>query len=103
MKRALLLAAATAATLILLPSVASAVEYGGVGGRPAYPRADNARTQSIFIHQLQPGQQVSDGVRVYNNTNKKRTITIQAVDSVLASDGAFACAQQADPRVDVGS
>jgi hypothetical protein len=33
----------------------SAIEYGGFGGRPAYPREDNARTESIFIHTLEPG------------------------------------------------
>lgn len=31
-----------------------AIEYGGFGGRPAYPRADNPRTESIFIHTLEP-------------------------------------------------
>lgn len=33
----------------------SAIEYGGFGGRPAFPREDNARTESIFIHTLEPG------------------------------------------------
>ena len=29
-----------------------AIEYGGFGGKPAYPRADNPRTESIFVHTL---------------------------------------------------
>lgn len=36
-------------------SASFAIEYGGFGGRPAYPRADNPRTESIFIHTLEPG------------------------------------------------
>ncbi len=32
-----------------------AIEYGGFGGRPAYPRADNPRTESIFLYTLEPG------------------------------------------------
>lgn len=36
-------------------SFVSAIEYGGFGGRPAFPREDNARTESIFIHTLDPG------------------------------------------------
>lgn len=34
-----------------------AIEYGGSGGKPAYPRPDNKRTESIFIHTLEPGQE----------------------------------------------
>jgi hypothetical protein len=96
-----------ALTLVLLvlaaPSVASAAEYGGIGGRPAYPRADNSRTKSIFIYQLKSGQTATDGVRVYNNTAKQQTISVYAVDSALSSGGGFACRQAADPREDVGS
>lgn len=37
-----------------------AIEYGGFGGRPAYPRADNDRTESIFIHTLEPGSEKAE-------------------------------------------
>jgi len=89
--------------LLVVPAVVSAAEYGGVGGRPAYPRADNSRTKSIFIFQLKDGQTATDGVRIYNNTAKQQTISVYAVDSALSSGGGFACRQAADPREDVGS
>lgn len=87
----------------IVPSTASAVEYGGVGGRPANPRADNPRTESIFIYELQPGESFEDEVEIFNNTEQDRVIGVGAVDSAPASDGAFACAQEASPKVSVGS
>lgn len=88
--------------IALMPLSASAVEYGGVGGQPANPRADNPRTQSIFIYELETGQTTTDAVRVFNNTSSERTIQIGAVDSALASDGAFSCAQEVESKKDVG-
>ncbi len=88
--------------IAIIPSAASAVEYGGIGGRPANPRADNPRSESIFIYELEPGASAQDGVRVFNNTDTVRTIAVGAVDSSLASDGAFACAQANEPKVSVG-
>jgi hypothetical protein len=102
MKNVKVLAVAIALAVFSLSPVASAVEYGGVGGTPANPRADNPRSKSIFVYTLKSGQPQSDGIKIYNNTQEKRTISVNAVDSVLASGGAFSCAQQADPRVDVG-
>lgn len=87
----------------IIPSTALAVEYGGVGGRPANPRADNPRTESIFVYELKPGESYKDAVEVFNNTEAERTISIGAVDSVPASDGAFSCAQEASPKASVGS
>ncbi len=87
----------------LWPAVVGAVEYGGVGGRPAYPKSDNPRTKSIFVFTLNPGDRVEDGVRVINNTEEEKTLMVYAVDSVVSSGGAFACAQFNDPKTDVGS
>jgi len=89
--------------LLVAPTNVSAVEYGGVGGAPAHPQASNPRTKSIFIYTLKPGQSTTDGIKLYNNTEKQRTIAVYAVDSILASGGAFSCAQAADPKLDVGS
>jgi len=89
--------------VLLMSSSAAAVEYGGVGGQPAHPRADNPRTKSIFIHELKAGESAQDGVRIYNNTPTKRTISVYPVDAVLASGGTFSCAQKVEPRKDVGS
>lgn len=80
-----------------------AVEYGGIGGKPAYPRADNPRTESIFIHEAEAGNSVTDGVLVVNNTEEEVTLNVYAVDSIHSSDGAFACAQQADESTGVGT
>lgn len=101
MKKVFLLTVSMAA-ILLVPGTVFAVEYGGIGGRPAYPRSDNPRTGSIFIYQLSPGKSTTDGVKIYNNTDKQRTIALESVDSVLSSGGAFSCAQAVDPKNDVG-
>jgi hypothetical protein len=80
----------------------AAVEQGGLGGRPAHPRAGNPRSESIFIHTLDVGKQASDGVQVINNTAETKKILIYAVDSQMSSGGAFACAQAADKPISVG-
>ncbi|HEX8762577.1 MAG TPA: LysM peptidoglycan-binding domain-containing protein [Candidatus Saccharimonadales bacterium] len=81
----------------------AAVEQGGLGGRPAHPRAGNARSESIFIHTLDAGKQAIEGVQVINNTAETKKVLVYAVDSQVSSGGAFACAQAADKPVGVGS
>jgi hypothetical protein len=93
----------TTLTLLMLPAGASAINYGGVGAKPANPRPDNPRTQSIFIYELKPGGQASDAIKVQNNTQDSQDISLYAVDSIVSSDGSFGCAQNADPRKEVGS
>ncbi len=87
----------------LTPATLSALEYGGVGGKPANPDKDNPRTSSIFIYELQPGQSVTDGVEVSNTSDEEKRVKITAVDSTVASDGAFACAQDSEEKADVGA
>jgi hypothetical protein len=82
---------------------AHAVEYGGIGGRPASPRPDNSRTDSIFVHTVTPGESATDAILLVNNSDTERTLEVYAVDSVPSSDGAFACAQQGDEKTGVGS
>jgi nucleoid-associated protein YgaU len=89
------------AAVVTLP--ATAVESGGVGGKPANPRADNPRSKSIFLYDLKPGQTVDDAVEVYNNSGQPKTIGVYAIDSVTSSDGAFACKQEVEERTGVGS
>lgn len=79
------------------------VGSGGVGGRPAYPREDNSRSNSIFIHTLDPGESVKDGVNVINNSNEEKSVLVYPTDSVVSSGGAFACEQFVDERDGVGS
>lgn len=103
MRRLYLLVAVLATMLLGIPAAVSAVDYGGIGGRPAHPQPGNPRTQSIFIYELEPGHHVTDGVLVFNSTQQTQNVSVYAVDSVLSSDGAFACAQQVEAKKDVGS
>lgn len=87
----------------LLTVPVSAVEQGGLGGKPAHPKSDNSRSQSIFVHALDPGKQARDGVEVINNSADVKEVLVYAVDSQISSGGAFACAQMADKPISVGT
>jgi len=78
-------------------------ELGSIGANPAYPREDNKRTKNIFIHTIKPGDEVDDGVRVFNYTKEQRTVEVKAVDSILSSDGSFSCRQSVEKKKDVGA
>jgi len=89
---------------LVLPSrAAHAVEYGGLGGKPANPDPKNARSSSIFIYTLAGGKSKQDAVRVVNNSSEAKTVEVYATDSELASGGSFACTQKADDQKQVGS
>jgi hypothetical protein len=87
--------------LLLFSHLSFAIEYGGSGGRPAYPNPDNKRSESIFVHELEPGTEKADGVRVINNTPDKKTFIIFSADSTPSTDGAFACKQFSEEKKDV--
>ncbi|MEI7962100.1 MAG: LysM peptidoglycan-binding domain-containing protein, partial [archaeon] len=80
----------------------NAIEYGGLGGRPAYPRPDNPRTDSIFVHTLNLGATQQEGVRVINNTTEKKIVNVYAADSTPSTGGGFACKQFSEEKTDVG-
>jgi hypothetical protein len=80
-----------------------AIEYSGFGGKPAFPREDNPRTESIFIHTANPGEKVEEGVRVINNTNETKTFTVYAADYTRSTDGGFACRQYSQEKIGVGN
>jgi LysM domain-containing protein/WxL interacting protein linking bacterial and host surfaces len=102
--RALLAAGFIIAGAVLATTVpAYAAEQGSLGGKPANPREGNPRSESIFVHELDPGQQAADGVQVINGTTKTKRVLVYAVDSQLSSGGAFACAQAADKPIAVGT
>lgn len=73
------------------------------GGRPAFPRADNPRTESIFVHTLEPGDVQAEGILVVNNTNEQKTILVYGTDSTPSTGGAFACEQAGQEKNDVGA
>lgn len=99
---ALLLTVLLAGCLLTGNYLVYAVENQGIGAIPANPRADNPRTQSIFVYETAQGTQLKDGLKVVNNTGETKTIKLYPVDSQGSSDGAFACAQEADSREGVG-
>ena len=87
--------------LLTVPK-ANAAEYGNIGGHPANPIPGNARSNSIFIHTINPTQTVNDGIKVVNYTNDTKTLEVYATDSIISSGGAFGCAQKVDSREGVG-
>lgn len=86
-----------------LISPVSAIEYGGFGGRPAFPREDNPRTESIFVHTLEPGAIQEEGIRVVNNSAETKTMLVYSADSTPSTGGAFACKQYSEGKTDVGA
>ncbi|OGH02216.1 MAG: hypothetical protein A2798_03760 [Candidatus Levybacteria bacterium RIFCSPHIGHO2_01_FULL_37_17] len=103
MKRKLGLTASAVFFIFIFNLQAFAIEYGGIGGRPAYPRPELARTESIFIHGLTPGESVKDGLLVINNSAERKTLLIYATDSTPSTGGAFACKQFSEQKIEVGS
>lgn len=80
----------------------SAIEYGGIGGRPAYPREDNPRSESIFIHEVYENEVISEGIKVINNTKETKVLMIYATDETPSTDGGFACEQLSEVVDEVG-
>ncbi len=80
-----------------------AIEYENIGGRPAYPRAENLRSQSIFIHTATAGAVLQEAVDAINNTKSNRTLMVYATDSTPSSGGGFACEQMVEDKDEVGA
>jgi hypothetical protein len=83
--------------------ITSAIEYNKIGGRPAFPRAENSRTEDIFVHTLEPGVIQEEGIRVINNTSEQKNVLVYARDSTPSTDGGFACLQFSQENSGVGS
>lgn len=80
-----------------------AIEYGGIGGKPANPDPSNPRTKSIFIFTLSGGDSDEDEVLIINNTKERKTLLVYATDSQKSTDGSFACEQFSDEKQGVGA
>lgn len=80
-----------------------AIEYGGIGGKPANPDPSNPRTKSIFIFTLSGGESDEDEVLIINNTKERKTLLVYATDSQKSTDGSFACEQFSDEKQGVGA
>lgn len=72
------------------------------GVRPAYPREDNPRTDSIFVQTIPPGESKKEGVKVINSTQEPKNLLLYARDSMKSSGGGFACIQLLEKNKDVG-
>lgn len=88
--------------LLFFPYGAFAIEYSGVGGKPANPDPQNPRTKSIFIFELNPGETDENQLLVINNSAETKTLLVYATDSQKSSDGSFACEQLSDTKDNVG-
>jgi len=73
-----------------------------IGGRPALPRENEPRSQSIFIHTIKGGQTIDDKVLVANRSDKTQTIILYAVDAIPSNTGAFTCKQRVEETTDAG-
>lgn len=90
-------------TFFFFPLSVFAIEYGGIGGKPANPDPNRPRTKSIFIFELNPGESDQDELLVINNSKENKTLLVYATDSQKSSDGSFACEQFAEEKDNVGA
>ncbi len=99
MKRTLITVMTLAFVLVASPARA-AISFGV---RPAFPREDNERTSSIFVHTAEPGAVIREGVRVINSATEEKHLLLYARDSAPSTGGGFACGQLSETPVGVGS
>lgn len=81
----------------------SALSSGGIGGRPANPDPNNPRTQSIFIFNASKGETKKDTILVANNSDRKQTIELYAVDGIVTNTGSFTCSQESEAKQKMGA
>lgn len=99
---AILLSVAVLAGLLGV-GTARAIEYGMLGGKPAYPDEKIPDSQSWFIYNLSPGESKEDGVEVMNLFPESWEALIYAADTTRSSSGGFALKQFSEPKDEVGS
>lgn len=101
--RGIIVAAIVGGLLLSFASFAPVSAAGTIGGRPALPREDEPRSQSIFIHTLKNGETAADKLLVSNSSDKEQTISLYSVDAIPSNTGAFTCKQKAEQVADAGS
>lgn len=85
--------------VFLFPSIGLAASFGI---KPAYPRQENPRTESIFVQTINPGEIKEEGVKVINSTNLPKNLILYARDSLRSSGGGFACTQISEKPINAG-
>lgn len=91
------------ATLLLSSLFIISNNVNALGGRPARPDSNNPRSQSIFIHTLEPGESSSDAATVSNTTAQPQIIDIYAVDAIATNTGSLSCEQRVEEKDGVGA
>ena len=80
-----------------------ALSSGGVGGYPANPDPNVARSESWFVYNLDLGESKEDALLVFNTSDDTRTVKLYAVDSVPSNQGNFALAPEEITPTDLGA
>lgn len=83
--------------------VVQALDYGGIGGRPATSDPDVQNSQSWFIYNLPAKTQKQDILIVVNSTDEEQEVMVYPADSTPSSDGAFALKQKTEAMTDIGN
>lgn len=86
--------------LLIFPKSIFAANFGV---KPAFPREDNPRSESIFVQTINPGESVNEGVKIINSTTETKNLLLYARDSVRSSGGGFACTQLGEGSKNVGT
>lgn len=86
--------------IVALP--VSALTYGDSGIKPALPRADEPRSNDIFIYTLPPESTLGDLLAIYNYSDDEKTYFLYPADSTPSTDGGYACEQLSQERDGVG-
>lgn len=88
---------------LIIPTSAFAIEYGGLGGRPAHPDPTDPRTNNWFVYTLNPGTIKNDEIMIVNNTGETKNVELYSADNTPSSEGGFALKQKVETMTEVGS
>lgn len=89
--------------LVVIPRPVHGLEYGGFGGRPAYPDPAVPTSRNWFLYSLPAGQSKEDAVVMSNASKVPITALLYPADSTHSSDGGFSLKQLSEPMTGLGS
>ena len=104
-KNSILVAASLAIVVgfFCVSGATQAIEYRGIGGRPASPDPAVPNSATWFIYHLGLGEAKEDAVVIQNTTLESERIVVYAADSTPSTDGGFALEQKVEEKNDVGA
>lgn len=98
------LATMVLASLVILPATPARADGGTVGVAIAPVNAKGKGDgRSRFSYQVDPGQEITDQVRISNVGTTKLKVTVFATDAYNADNGDFALLDSAEKPTDAGS